>query len=82
MSIAFKEVEAADLCVEKMNNRWYAKKQLEVSHWDGLTDFQVEETDKEREQRLEKWEKFLEEDDSEKKVHASCWVSFKLEGCD
>ena len=52
-----------------MNNRWYAKKQLEVSLWDGLTDFQVEETDREREQRLEKWEKFLEEDDSEKQVH-------------
>ena len=39
--MAFKDFEAADLCVTKMNNRWYAGKQLEVTHWDGLMDFQV-----------------------------------------
>ncbi|XP_064405365.1 17S U2 SnRNP complex component HTATSF1-like [Halichondria panicea] len=60
VSMAFKDFEAADLCVTKMNNRWYAGKQLEVAHWDGLMDFQVEETDKEREERISNWEKFLE----------------------
>lgn len=64
--MAFKEFEAADECVEKMNGRWYAKKQLEVGQWDGITDFQVEETDQERDERLKKWEKFLKEEDEQK----------------
>lgn len=58
--MAFKEFESAELCVEKMNGRWYAQRQLDVSLWDGLTNYQVEETDQEREQRIEKWEKFLD----------------------
>ena len=41
VSLAFKEFEAADLCVTRMNGRWYAGRQLEVSLWDGLMDFQV-----------------------------------------
>lgn len=44
-----------------MNKRWYAKRQLDVSIWDGMTDYQVEETDQERQQRIDKWEKFLDE---------------------
>lgn len=63
VSVAFKEFEAADECVEKMNQRWYAKRQLEVTQWDGITNFQVEETDQERDNRLKKWETFLKEDD-------------------
>lgn len=66
MSVAFKDFEAADMCVEKMNGRWYAEKQLEVSQWDGITNFQVEETDQERDERLSKWESFLKDDDEQK----------------
>lgn len=61
VSVAFKEFEAADSCVLQMNQRWYAGKQLQVGQWDGITNFQVEETDQEREERLSKWEKFFEE---------------------
>ncbi len=68
VSVAFKEFEAADSCVLQMNHRWYAGKQLQVGQWDGITNFQVEETDREREERLSKWENFLKEDgDGEKK---------------
>ncbi len=63
-SVAFAEFEAADMCVLKMNQRWYAGKQLDVAPWDGITNFQVEETDQERDERLEKWEAFLKDDDS------------------
>ena len=31
-----------------------------VELWDGTTDYQVEETSKEREERLKNWETFLE----------------------
>ncbi len=59
-SVAFKEIEAAELCVTKMNGRWYGGRKLEVITWDGLTDYQVEETHGEREVRLKQWEDFLE----------------------
>ena len=49
-----------------MNQRWYAERQLEVGQWDGLTNFQVEETDQEREVRLKKWETFLKDSDGQK----------------
>ena len=60
-SVAFKDFEGADKCVAGMNKRWYAKRQLMVSLWDGISNYQVEETDEERVQRLKTWEKFLEE---------------------
>lgn len=53
------------MCLLKMNQRWYGGKQLDVSQWDGLTNFQVEESDQEREARLQKWEKFIKEDEDE-----------------
>ena len=49
-----------------MNGRWYAGQQLEVSPWDGVTNYQIEETDQERESRLSAWEKFLEDGDEPK----------------
>ena len=42
-----------------MDQRWYAGRQLSVSTWDGITNFQIEETDMEREERLQKWENFI-----------------------
>ena len=53
------------MCVSKMDQRWYAGKQLSVASWDGLTNFQMEETDQEREQRIQKWEDFLQEGGSQ-----------------
>ena len=64
--MAFKEFEAADECVLRMNGRWYGGQQLEVNPWDGVTNYQVEETDQEREVRISAWEKFLDEEDQQK----------------
>lgn len=44
--------------------RWFGGQQLEVSHWDGLQNFAVEETSQERGERLAKWEQFLAEDEN------------------
>lgn len=66
VSVAFKEFEAADMCILKMNDRWYGGRQLAVSQWDGITNFQVEESDQEREDRLRKWESFLKEEEEAK----------------
>ncbi|XP_071497265.1 17S U2 SnRNP complex component HTATSF1-like [Diadema antillarum] len=62
-SVKFKDAENADSCIKALNGRWFAKRQLEVQAWDGKTDYKIEETDKERDERLKKWQDFLEEDE-------------------
>lgn len=68
-SIAFKEPEQADACVESFNGRWFGGRQLSAQLWDGTTDYQVEETTREREERLKGWSAFLEA--GEKKQESS-----------
>lgn len=70
-SVAFKEHEPVDKCLQAMNNRWFAERQIQAEVWDGMTDYQIEETDREREERLKEWEKFLEEKDDEEKEEAT-----------
>ncbi|CAJ1063606.1 HIV Tat-specific factor 1 isoform X1 [Xyrichtys novacula] len=60
-SIAFKEPEQADACILSFNGRWFGGRQLSAQLWDGQTDYQVEETSREREERLKGWSSFLEE---------------------
>ncbi|XP_034462481.1 HIV Tat-specific factor 1 isoform X1 [Hippoglossus hippoglossus] len=66
-SIAFKEPEQADACIASFNGRWFGGKQLSAELWDGTTDYQVEETTREREERLKGWSTFLETDEQGKK---------------
>ncbi|XP_041657371.1 HIV Tat-specific factor 1 isoform X1 [Cheilinus undulatus] len=59
-SVAFKEPEQADACILSFNGRWFGGRQLSAQLWDGTTDYQVEETSREREERLKGWSSFLE----------------------
>ncbi|XP_072231465.1 17S U2 SnRNP complex component HTATSF1 [Leuresthes tenuis] len=59
-SIAFKEAEQADACILSFNGRWFGGRQLSAQLWDGVTDYQVEETSREREERLKGWSTFLD----------------------
>lgn len=68
-SIAFKEPDQADACVESFNGRWFGGRQLSAQLWDGTTDYQVEETTREREERLKGWSTFL--DEGEKKQESN-----------
>ncbi|XP_069049813.1 17S U2 SnRNP complex component HTATSF1 isoform X2 [Lepisosteus oculatus] len=65
-SVAFKEPEEADVCQLALDGRWFGGRKLSVQHWDGTTDYQVEETNREREERLKGWASFLGEKDSGK----------------
>lgn len=69
ISVAFKNHEAADSCITALNGRWFAQKQISAVKWDGKEKFEVEETEEEREKRLDTWVNFLEAKDggSEKK---------------
>uniref|UniRef100_A0A673JJR2 17S U2 SnRNP complex component HTATSF1 n=1 Tax=Sinocyclocheilus rhinocerous TaxID=307959 RepID=A0A673JJR2_9TELE len=58
-SVAFKEPEEADMCQTALNGRWFGGKKLSAQLWDGVTDYQVEETSREREERLKAWGSFL-----------------------
>lgn len=45
-SIAFKEPEEADACIQSFNGRWFGGRQLTAQLWDGTTDYQVHKMQK------------------------------------
>ncbi|XP_071955260.1 17S U2 SnRNP complex component HTATSF1-like [Antedon mediterranea] len=67
-SVKFSTAEAADICILGLNGRWFAQRQLVATQWDGTTDYKIEETETEREARLQKWEEFLQKDDEPNKT--------------
>lgn len=64
VAITFKEFETADKCVQLMNGRWFAARQLHASHWDGRTKYKIEETEEEAEKRIAQWNQFLEKEEA------------------
>nr|XP_060612406.1 HIV Tat-specific factor 1 [Anolis sagrei ordinatus] len=58
-SVSFKEAEEGDVCKQALDGRWFGGRQLSAETWDGVTDYQVEETAREREERLKGWETFI-----------------------
>ncbi|KAM4727135.1 17S U2 SnRNP complex component HTATSF1 [Anableps anableps] len=69
-SVAFKEPEQADACILSFNGRWFGGRQLSAQLWDGTTDYQVEETSREREERLKGWSTFLDGADKEQQKNS------------
>ncbi|CAM9296010.1 unnamed protein product, partial [Lampetra planeri] len=63
-SVSFREAEEADGCVAALHGRWFGGRQLQAETWDGVTDYQVEETSRERDERIKGWEGFLGADGS------------------
>ncbi|KAH1003443.1 hypothetical protein HUJ04_003368 [Dendroctonus ponderosae] len=53
--------EEADQVVARLNGRWFMKRQLKAEIHDGKTKYKMSETDSQISQRLEGWDKFLEE---------------------
>ncbi|XP_041515443.1 HIV Tat-specific factor 1 homolog [Microtus oregoni] len=58
-SVSFREPEDADYCIQTLDGRWFGGRQITAQAWDGTTDYQVEETSREREERVRGWEAFL-----------------------
>ncbi|XP_060084348.1 HIV Tat-specific factor 1-like [Ylistrum balloti] len=67
MMVYFKTAEEADGCINALHHRWFSKRRVMAQQWDGRTKFEIEESEAEREERLSKWEKFLESDDKKPK---------------
>lgn len=60
VKVTFEEVESADMCSATLNNRLYLKRKLYVNTWDGVQKYNIEETEEQRNERIRKWEEFLE----------------------
>ncbi|KAJ3145448.1 hypothetical protein HDU89_007073 [Geranomyces variabilis] len=64
MTIRFKEAESAELCIRKMNGRFFAGRRIEAALFDGKTKYAQSKSDtsteEEEKQRLEAYEKWLE----------------------
>ncbi|XP_006874779.1 PREDICTED: HIV Tat-specific factor 1 homolog [Chrysochloris asiatica] len=65
-SVSFRDPEEADTCIQTLDGRWFGGRQVTAEAWDGTTDYQVEATTREREQRLKGWETFLNEPDTDR----------------
>ncbi|XP_055986289.1 HIV Tat-specific factor 1 [Sorex fumeus] len=81
-SVSFREPEEADYCIQTLNGRWFGGRQITAEAWDGTTDYQVEETSREREERLKGWEAFLNASEANKGLQQANSVSVpeKAEG--
>ncbi|EDO33511.1 predicted protein [Nematostella vectensis] len=70
-SVAFKEHPPADACLERMNGRWFAGRRLAADRWDGVSNFNIQESDKDLKDRMANWEKFLYGEEDEEKSATS-----------
>ena len=62
--MSFKEVEMADTCCQYLNNRiWKNGRAISCETWDGETKYEVEESEEDRQKRIDEWHKFLESED-------------------
>jgi HIV Tat-specific factor 1 len=65
-TVSFKSVDDADNCCEYLNDRvWKNGRIITCETWDGKTKYDVEETEEERQTRLDEWHKFIEAEEEE-----------------
>lgn len=53
----------SDLVVQMMNGRYFGQRKLTAELWDGKSKFKIEETEEEKQKRLQNWDKHLELED-------------------
>ncbi|OWR51257.1 putative DEAD box ATP-dependent RNA helicase [Danaus plexippus plexippus] len=64
--ITMKEPEQADAVIQLINGRWFGKRQITAETYDGRTKYRIAETDADINKRINKWDKFLEEEEAKK----------------
>lgn len=60
-AVFFADFESADKCVELMNGRFFAGRQLTAESWDGKTRYKINESEEEAAKRMNEWDQFLEQ---------------------
>ncbi|XP_046753611.1 HIV Tat-specific factor 1 homolog isoform X2 [Diprion similis] len=66
--VTFKEPAEAQACIQLLNGRWFAQKKISAELWDGKTKYKIVETEAEIEERIAKWDKFLDDEDDKKEA--------------
>lgn len=82
-SVSFRDAEEADHCIQTLDGRWFGGRQITdgpSQAWDGTTDYQVEETSREREERLKGWEAFLNAPEANRSLQRSGCQCFRNGG--
>ncbi|CAH0728162.1 unnamed protein product, partial [Brenthis ino] len=69
--ISMKDPEQADAVIQLINGRWFGKRQITAETWDGRTKYRIAETDADLNQRINKWDKFLDQEDGKGKKQVS-----------
>ena len=64
--IFFKDPAEADMAVQMLNGRMFHKRVMAVATWDGKSKYNINESSAEEKERLEQWEKYLEDGGEEK----------------
>lgn len=63
-TVSFKDIDMADHCCDYLDNRvWTNGRVITCETWDGVTNYQVEETEEDKQKRIDEWHNFLESDD-------------------
>jgi len=76
VSVRFRDIVSADACVKLMNGRYFGGRRIEAEIFDGKTKYQKsgskdnELDDEEEKARLERYAKWLEDEDDDKKGDA------------
>ena len=60
-----KNIVALFFILQSLNGRFYAGRVITAETYDGVTKYDVQETEEEMEKRLQEWEKFIGGDDDE-----------------
>lgn len=94
VAVTFAEVMQAEKCVQLLDKQFYAGRVVRAEIWDGKTKYKIKETDEESAQRLEKWHKDIQGDDTDETViqstnqaadgeleHGKCVSSEEEVGC-
>ena len=67
VAVKYEKPKGALRCVERMNGRFFAGRQLESFFYDGFTDYDVKETEAQREKRIKEFGEWLGAKESEEK---------------
>ncbi|CAO1368194.1 unnamed protein product [Diamesa serratosioi] len=77
--ISMGDPEEADLLIQLMNGRFFGQRKLVAEAWDGKTKYKIAETEDDKNARLDKWDKYLEDEEAKKELLENAAKKIKLE---
>ncbi|CAO1309688.1 unnamed protein product, partial [Diamesa tonsa] len=77
--ISMGDPEEADLVIQLMNGRFFGQRKLVAEVWDGKTKYKIAETEEDKNARLDKWDKYLEDEEAKKELLENAAKKIKLD---